>query len=265
MDSQAAISNALIVGVPLSAAVAVWAFKSRFFTRAGSVAAFGVGVGSVYGGWIITSALLFFFFSATLWSRLLGHNQKNTTLVLEQAEPRGAFQVLATGGIPALSGVLFTLTGNSAWEWVALSVLAFATADTWGTEWGQSSGSPPRLLGWGAQVPAGLSGGVTLRGTMGSVAGALCVGVIGSIGFGAWPPASILLLAMIGFTGSVADSILGATLQQRLECRVCNRPTERPQHCATDAVRIRGYFSNTGVNLICSALALAFGWILYPA
>jgi uncharacterized membrane protein len=209
VDSPAAISNALIVGVPLSGAVAVWALKKHLLTRAGSVAAFGVGVGAVYGGWIITSALLFFFFSAALWSRLLGSHPKNTTLVLEQAEPRGAFQVLATGGLPALSGVAFTLTGKSEWEWAALSVLAFATADTWATEWGQSSSSSPRLLGWGTEVPAGLSGGVTLRGTIGSVVGAFCIGVIGSVGFVAWPSAAMVLLATIGFAGSVADSILG--------------------------------------------------------
>jgi uncharacterized protein (TIGR00297 family) len=265
MDSPAAISNALIVGVPLSTAVAVWAFKIRLLTRAGGLAAVGVGVGAVYGGWVIASALLFFFFSAALWARLLGRNHNKTTLVQEQGEPRSAFQVLATGGLPALCGIIFGLTGNPEWQWMALAALAFAIADTWATEWGQSSISPPRLLGWGTEVPAGLSGGVTLRGTAGSVAGALCVGVIGSVGSGASAMVVILLLTSIGITGSLTDSVLGATLQQRLKCPVCHSLTERPRHCATDAVRIRGFLSNTGVNLICSAVALALGWVVYPA
>lgn len=264
MDSPAPLSNALIVGTLLSGVVVAWAYRKRLLTPSGSAAAMAVGVAAVCSGWLVTSALLFFFFSAAFWSRLLGRTHQKTTLVQEQAQPRDAFQVLATGGLPVVAGLVFRLTGNAQWEWVALSALAFATADTWATEWGQTQGSPPRLLGWGAEVPAGLSGGVTLRGTLGSLAGSCCVGMMGWVGFHSSPLATLFLLGAIGFTGSVVDSVLGATLQRRLECAVCRRPTERSRHCETDAVRIHGFLSNTGVNLIGSALASGLGWILYP-
>jgi uncharacterized membrane protein len=54
-----------------------------------------------------------------------------------------------------------------------------------------------------------------------------------------------------GTVGSLADSLLGATVQQMFRCGVCGREIEAAHHCGQPAVRIRGYagWNNDAVNV----------------
>ena len=112
---------------------------------------------------------------------------------------------MANGGVAALAA----LFGN--WPAFAGS-LAAATADTWATEIGSRSTSPPRLVtNWKAVAP-GTDGGMTLMGTLGAIAGAgFIAGTSYLLGF-RW----VLAIALAGALGMLLDSILGATVQGKV-------------------------------------------------
>ncbi|MDP9364853.1 MAG: DUF92 domain-containing protein, partial [Chloroflexota bacterium] len=141
--------------------------------------------------------------------------------------------------------------------------IAAATADTWATEVGALSPTPPRLLLGDAPVPPGTSGGVTPIGTAAAVAGALVIAGGHAIGVaGGWTPGALPLtfwgIALAGFAGGLADSLLGASVQAEYRCPVCLVPTERTRHrCGAPTVLVRGHPSVT--NDVVNAAATAFG------
>ncbi len=168
----------------------------KWLTGRGVAAALGVGLATGYGlGWRGLLLLLGFFVSSSLLSKKTSRNHR---------------QVLANGGIAALSALLGS--------WLAFAgSLAAATADTWATEIGRFSPTPPRLITNGARVPAGTDGGMTLLGTVGGIAGA---GLIAGLAVGLGPGGSGLGLAMrvavAGIIGMLLDSLLGATVQGKV-------------------------------------------------
>jgi len=102
---------------------------------------------------------------------------------------------------------------------VAAGSIAAATADTWATEAGRWSRSVPRLITTGRPVEPGASGGVTALGTAASVCGALFIAAAAvaldhtSMAHrGAWPA----WIAAAGISGSLFDSVLGATIEGRV-------------------------------------------------
>lgn len=140
--------------------------------------------------------LLAFFVSSSLWTTAAKGRRRGG----EEAA-RNARQVVANGGVAALAA----LAGN--WAWFA-GALAAANADTWATEIGSFSRTPPRLITNGTRVPAGTDGGMTLMGTAGGVAGAgLIAGLAGRV---------VIAVAIGGVLGMLLDSLLGATVQGKI-------------------------------------------------
>jgi uncharacterized protein (TIGR00297 family) len=169
-------------------------------TGGGAAAALAVGAATVWGtGWRGLALLLAFFVSSSLLTRGGGR--------------RTARQVLANGGVAALAA--------AAGSWPAFAgAVAAATSDTWATEIGARSPTPPRHLTTGAPVPPGTSGGITALGTAGGVLGA---GFIAGIAVLLTPRAAgpglthlgwlVVTVAAAGVAGMLIDSLIGATLQ----------------------------------------------------
>jgi uncharacterized membrane protein len=144
------------------------------------------------------------------------------------------------------------------WYLIYLGSLAAVNSDTWATEIGVFSRTPPRSVKNFQRVPPGTSGGITPLGLTGALAGALVIalsgwlmspGQISIIGLTFW------IIVIAGFMASLADSLLGATLQAQYQCPVCMKITEKQLHCQGKATRfVRGlpWLNNDGVNAVCS-------------
>jgi uncharacterized protein (TIGR00297 family) len=183
----------------------------NWLTGRGAGAALAVGLATIYGfGWRGMALLLAFFVSSSLLTRAAAGGEKGGG-----GGRRNARQVLANGGVAALAA----LAGN--WAWFA-GALAAANADTWATEIGSFSRTPPRLITNGTRVPAGTDGGITLLGTVGGVAGAgLIAGLAGLLPRASGPGSThpgwvVIAVATAGVVGMLLDSLLGATLQGKI-------------------------------------------------
>ncbi len=226
-----------------------------WLTPGGVAAALLVGAAVWWGlGWAGLVPLFAFLLSGSLLTRM--------------ATGRGAArrprQVLANGGLTAALAVL----GN--WP-AAMGALAAAAADTWATEIGAFSPTDPHDIATGRPVPLGRSGGITPLGTMGGVLGAIAIAAIAALvaphqRFGL---AGAMLAAAAGIFGMLSDSLLGATLQGRYTCPVCNALSEQPGTCHAPLGLTRGvpWLDNDAVNLAGSAvgaIVAALGWQLLP-
>ena len=170
----------------------------KWLTGRGAAAALAVGLATVWGfGWRGVVLLLAFFVSSSLLSEKTTRNER---------------QVIANGGVAAVAAL--------AGSWTAFAgALAAASADTWASEIGRRSRTPPRLITTGQPVPAGTDGGMTVLGTAGGVVGAGFVAGCSVLlprvmGPGSAHPGWFwAVIAVAGGLGMVLDSLLGATLQ----------------------------------------------------
>ena len=245
--------------------IALVAWRARSLSGDGMVAAAALGaivVGA--GGWWAGALLVAFFVTASLLSRT---GRDRTVISTARGSRRDAVQVVANGGVAGFCALL-SLLGTSSWWLLALAgSLAAANADTWSTEIGRTSTSPPRLITTGCRVPAGTSGAISGRGTVGALLGGSLIGILAALGAGAsWigivqsPVAIALAVSVAGFGGALIDSLLGATIQHQRWCPTCGKQTERAVHrCGTPTEPLRGHpwISNDVVNLACTASGAA--------
>jgi uncharacterized protein (TIGR00297 family) len=249
------------LAVLVSAAAALAGRRAGALTTAGAVAAAFVGAAVLAGtGWSGAFALGVFFVLSSLVSRLAPERS---------AEAKGSCrdhrQVLANGAPAALGGIAGLVTPDLG-LWMVTSSLAAAAADTWATSFGAWSRRPPRHLLTGAPLVAGANGGVTPLGTAGGLAGALVVAAAGGLPAGAAPlvPAA----ALVGFTGMLLDSLLGAAVQGRFRCPRCNVPSEwRVHRCGAPTVAEGGWawLDNDAVNALATSWGAGGGaaaWLL---
>jgi uncharacterized membrane protein len=142
------------------------------------------------------------------------------------------------------------------WLWWAFCAsLAAANADTWATELGILSPIKPRLITTMKQVEMGTSGGITPVGTLAALLGSLLVALVGVLVIGG-SGLMLIVITLLGFAGSVIDSVLGATVQAVYRCPTCQKETERhPLHvCGTETTIFRGipWLNNDWVNGFCT-------------
>jgi uncharacterized protein (TIGR00297 family) len=168
-----------------------------------------------------------------------------TRLATGSSARRTERQVMANGGVAAVAAL--------AGSWVVMAgALAAATADTWATEIGAFSPYPPRLITTGTKLVRGASGGVTLLGTLGGIAGALVIALLAQALTLRGTKPRTTLIALAGIAGMLADSLIGATVQGMYECTACGARSERGDHVCHAPVRlIKGWrwLDNDAVNL----------------
>lgn len=157
-----------------------------------------------------------------------------------------------------------------------MSSLACCCGDTWASEVGSVIGGTPRLITTWKQVPKGTNGGVTLIGTLCSIAGGLVIGIAywitetvfiylngdsGTISPWSQYPYAIIGAAS-GLFGSLVDSILGATLQysgysEKLN-KVVNVPGEGVKHIS--GLNILDNHSVNFLSSLITALVVPLAW-----
>lgn len=262
-----------VAGLMLALAAAALAWRSGSLDRNGFVAATACGTLCAIAGWNWAALLILYFVAASVLSRV-GHEEKEaaTRSMVSKSGKRDAAQVLANGGLYSLAAVLAAglpiphMASHMAsyMAWGAVGALAAASADTWATEIGVWLGGRPKSIVTGTNVQLGESGGVTFAGTLGSIAGAAWVALAAVLlGF----PRGLGIASMVaGVGGSVADSVLGATIQERRWCDACGEPTERAVHPCGSATRRAGGIQrvdNDVINLLSTFAGFLLGVIVY--
>lgn len=267
----------LTIGITLLLDVVIvgLAFRRGSLSKSGAVGALVVGALTFgLGGWVWGLLLGVFFISSSLLSHFKEEEKRTAAEKFEKGHQRDMGQVIANGGLGALLAVLSALFPSPVWFFLFVGVMATVTADTWATELGTLSKTPPRLITTGALVEVGTSGGVSLLGTAVSLTGGLLIGCVAGllqairgekIGWRA-----VLAGAIGGLVGSLVDSLLGATVQQIYYCDTCEKDTERKIHkCGTATRPLRGWswMNNDLVNLISSiaggVVAVLIGVLLW--
>jgi uncharacterized protein (TIGR00297 family) len=256
----------LITGFFLAIIIAYLAYRVHSLDRSGAIAALIVGtVIFGLGGWRWAILLLTFFITSSGLSRAFKERKRAANEKYAKGGQRDAGQVFGNGGISTLFAALSVFFPEATWPWLGFAAsLAAVNADTWATELGVLNPTAPRLItNLRKDVEKGTSGGVSLVGTLASLAGA---GVIGLLATSLAPNginwSLFLWVTLAGLLGALFDSLLGATVQAIYYCPACEKETERhPSHsCGTETNQIRGWawLSNDWVNFACGVFGVVF-------
>lgn len=252
-----------LLAAALSATFSLLGYAARSLTGPGAAAAFLVGLPVLAGtGWPGGAALAAFFLSSSAVSRLA--EPRLVATLDTKGSRRDPWQVAANGGMAAAGGLVGAVLSPGAGLWMVTAALAAAASDTWATSVGAWSPREPMDLLSRRRVPRGTSGGVSLTGTIGGLAGAAAVSIAPVLQTGS--PALFLPAFLLGTAGMVADSLLGATVQGRFRCPACRQASERRRHrCGTATQHTGGWrwIGNDGVNAIATSLAGMAGALWY--
>lgn len=253
-----------LAGILLAAAVSLAARRFGALTGHGAIAATIAGTLAVVAGWDWAALLIAYFVSASALSRLgRAAKERRTSSVVAKHGPRDAWQVAANGGVFVLAALGMRVHPDARWLALGAGSLAASAADTWATEIGTLYGGPPRsILTWSI-VPVGTSGGVSAIGSLAGIAGSGFIAAL-VLGFG-WITAIVVSVVAGGIAGGIADSVLGATVQARRWCDVCNRRTERAVHdCGSITRRVGGiaWIDNDMVNFLSAVVGAAVSALL---
>jgi uncharacterized protein (TIGR00297 family) len=260
----------LIAAFLLSLAVVALFYWRGSLSLSGAAGALIVGA-LIFGlgGWVWGVLLALFFISSSLLSHFKESEKKAVAEKFDKGHRRDIGQVMANGGLGSVIAILSVLAPSPVWFPMFIGVMATVTADTWATELGTLAPRPPRLITTGRSVEVGTSGGVSPLGTVVSLAGGAVIGLTAALLSGELTPVVALLAGAIGgLLGSLADSLLGATVQQIYYCDTCQKDTERKIHkCGHETRPLRGWswLNNDLVNLLASfvgGLMAAAVWLV---
>ena len=281
---EVAVSSA-IAAATLSLPVGLISLKRRLVSKSGLLASILVAIISGLTGLQSFLYVLIFYLSSSFLTRLK-YSEKSKKGAAENPRGRNWRQVLGAGGVGTLffaasfvSSLLGNLKFSAAFLVAALTTFAVSNADTWASEIGSLSKTPPRLIvkPW-RKLPPGTSGGVTMLGELASITGAalmsLTLWVLSlhpMFTMPAWTyisstyrvPAVIFL---IGWLGEILDSIVGALFQAKYYCPRCKVITDKKLHkCGTTTVFYRGFrwLGNETTNLISTFTAALCACLLY--
>jgi uncharacterized protein (TIGR00297 family) len=248
---------ALFTALPIAAL----ALATGALTLPGAVAAVVIGALCILAGWGWAALLILYFVVAVAFSKLGAEAKtRRTGSVVAKSGGRDAIQVLANGGVFALAAFAAAHATSAAAALLAAAAagaLAASASDTLATEVGTFVGGEPRSISHWRSVPAGTSGGVTIAGSLAMLGGALLV-AFAALGLRLTP--HVAAVALGGIAGAIADSLLGAQLQERRRCPHCDVATERRIHdCGTVTEHAGGIarLDNDLVNLCATIVGAA--------
>ncbi|HID72507.1 TPA: DUF92 domain-containing protein, partial [Candidatus Micrarchaeota archaeon] len=159
-----------------------------------------------YGGWEYLALMLFFFLLAIVVTRY-EHETKRDMGIYEHE--RGWENVLSNGFLPTVLAVASPYLGPVPY----IACVAAVTADKFGSELGVLDKGKPISLATLKPVKPGVSGAVTMMGTVASLAGATAIG-LGAFFIFDMNATAALLIGLAGLGGSFVDSIFGV-LEER--------------------------------------------------
>ncbi|MCC6299242.1 MAG: DUF92 domain-containing protein [Anaerolineales bacterium] len=252
----------LFYGFLLALLIASLAYRARSLSKSGALAAALLGT-IIFGlggvAWAVL--LLTFFITSSALSRAFKKRKQGLNEKYSKGDQRDAGQVFGNGGLAAAFVIVHYFFPESDIGWIGFAAsLAAVNADTWATELGVLNPSAPRMItDLRKRVEKGTSGGISLVGTLASLAGSALIALLASLMTDHW--SHFLPITFSGLAGSLFDSFLGATVQAMYFCPKDSKETEKhPLHtCGTETVHLRGWkwLTNDWVNFACGVFGAA--------
>ena len=252
MDHIAIASSAV-----LAALVAFITIKKKAFTVPAALSACAMLViAAVCSGWSGIVIVLAAYFTIFAVDMIVGErSEKVTGSINQRTGARGIVQVIANALAATLAAVAGFIFKKPELMVVYAAALTECLADSLASDVGVLSKKDPVDICRMKRIKRGLSGGVSLLGTLSALAGCILMFLVSMIFFGFSVRLAVAVIA-IPMIGIAIDSILGSLVQAKYKCAVCGKSTEKTIHCGEKALHVGGIrlINNDAVNIISNFL-----------
>lgn len=176
---------------------------------------------------------------------------------------RGAYQITAVGLFALISLLLYWITDGRIFYYCFFLLLTEQIADSMASDIGCLTRKGNVNILTGKPVQKGISGGVSLLGTLSALFSSFLLMLV-PYAMGVIPLGICMIIGLIAFLGTLADSVLGALVQSLYECVGCNTLTEVGVHCGKPAKLVKGFpmVDNVMVNYIAGLITCGMGSLL---
>ena len=242
-----------VMAIVLVILFGVLAFRKKWLDAGGAVAAALLGVVLwVAGGMVVVIPVLLFFFSGSL----LGKLPRKAISDAKHNKPRDWAQVAANGGLGGVLIMADTFFPSHTLLMAYFVSVAVCTADTWSSEIGQWAGGKVVDIVRCTPLQAGLSGGISWQGTVGGLMGATAIG-LACYWMAEFNGTQVAIIIAFGFTGMLADSVLGSIFQGRF--LLANGTLTEDRSLANGKAPQKGWrwMTNDTVNWLSNLLMVA--------
>ena len=204
----------IIVIILLAAAGSAVLYNKGILTRFGSIGTYllAIYLFAVLGmTWSIP--VIFFFLTSVLFTVLNSKVNKKTS----DTNRRNIWQVCANIFFAAVSSALYLITENQVFIYFYITLIATVTSDTWASELGPVFTKKCFSLADREFMDSGISGGISIPGTIASLAGSLIISVLSFYLFFQRIDAPLIaVITLAGFAAAFADSLFSAFLEPKL-------------------------------------------------
>lgn len=205
----------IITGLVLSIIAAYAAFLLNWISLDATKAVIILGTMVLgLGGWALAASVVFFFGISSIMTRF---NEIDNRHYVNKSyrKRRDGYQVWANGFWVGIFCILWFALGSVSALVAAFTVVATATADTWATEIGTfKPGKTWNIISF-KRVEPGMDGGISVKGTLASLAGATAISLFVFLTHLYAPGRFFWVILITGFIGSMIDSVVGALFHDK--------------------------------------------------
>jgi len=246
--------------------MAIFAYQREKTTKMATLLSWLLGVLIIYfGGFSSFLLLVVMFVSVTLASYIKRKYREQIVFdIHKKTGTRDSIQILSNLSISALSLGIYHFTQNEFFLTIYACLMAVLLADTLGSELGILSKKDPVDICRFKKIQKGLSGGITGFGLLTSLLGSL---IIAGIYFFMMNQniSMMIFIVIIGFLGSLLDSVYGSLFQVSYQCQKCQVLTEKEIHCQKETLYQKGFkwMNNDFVNFAVSVDIFLLVLVIY--
>tara|TARA_B100000809_G_scaffold91900_1_gene90384 strand:- start:1283 stop:2065 length:783 start_codon:yes stop_codon:yes gene_type:complete len=248
----------------LSLVIGIFSYKRKSITVSGFITLITICSLFVFTDKIELLAIIFYMFaSSSLLTKIFPHDS-TTEKIVAKSGARDYIQALANLGTATALFLLYILTVNNIFLIGMIGSVASANADCWASEIGGSSKKMPRMITNLKPIQKGISGGITLLGTMGGFFGCIFILLMSYLTIDITLQESLFSFNGIiatfigGISGLFLDSYLGAWFQALY--LKDNELTEKPNGHLTKGIV---WINNDMVNFLSTLFASMISMLLF--
>lgn len=257
----------IIISVILAALLVFVTLKKRAFTPAAAISAGAILVTAAFcGSYAAIAIVLAAYGTVFAVDLVLGKRTERITGEINlKVGRRDVVQVLANATAAVIAIILGKIFESPIGMVVYTAALTECLADSLASDIGVLSKKDPVDICRMRRIKRGMSGGVSLLGTISAFCGCLLMTLI-FIAFFGFNTKHIIAVLVIPMIGILADSILGSLVQAKYRCTECGKNTEKKLHCGRPTEHAGGLkiINNDTVNILSNLITaiLATVWLI---
>ncbi|MCU0428709.1 MAG: DUF92 domain-containing protein [Cytophagaceae bacterium] len=249
--------------------ISLYSYRKKSVSLSGFIAMLWVSSFFIFNqqlGWLL---LLFSMFASSSLLTSYKKALKEGSIQVElKSGPRDAWQAICNLGISVVCMGIFLWNSEPSWLAALLGSVASANSDSWASEIGMLSTSPPRMITTWKPVPRGTSGGVSALGLAACVGGSAFISIpmywlaceINPLYPFSWSISISSFLA--GIVACQLDSLMGERFQALFRLHTKEQYSEINSSGGT-LLKGFAWFTNDLVNFITTLAGAALALLFY--